>query len=134
MESESESDSFVCETAGCFCVYNSKSSLGHVQQSLESSLLCDLQRENRRDFHGLPVVVVLGHNPDADERTLALLREGGQLLADRYVFGLLVIIVGRRRRRRRRRRFCIDLGPLCGSLCPFKCIDLAFDKDSTQLK
>jgi len=59
--------------AGCFCVYNSKSGLSYVQQSLESSL----------DFHGLPVVVVLGHNPDADERTLALLREGGQQLADR---------------------------------------------------
>jgi len=80
---------FVCvclfEIAGCFCVYNSKSSLSHVQQSLESSLLCDLQRENRRDFHRLPIVVVLGHNPDVDERTLTLLREEGQLLADRFM-------------------------------------------------
>jgi len=63
----------VYETSGCFCVYNSKSGLSYVQQSAESSL----------DFHGVPVVVVLGHNPDVDERTLALLREGGQQLADR---------------------------------------------------
>lgn len=66
-------------------MYNSKSSLSYVKQTLESSLLRDLQRENRRDFHDLPVVVVLGHNPDVDERTLAVLREEGQLLADRLV-------------------------------------------------
>ena len=83
----------MCEIAGCFCVYNSKSSLGNIQQHLENPLLCDPQRENRLDFHGLPVVVVLGHNPDADERTLALLREGGQLVADRCVSVVLYIIV-----------------------------------------
>ena len=65
-------------------MYNSKSVLSHIQQSLETSLLSDLQREIRRDFHHLPIVVVLGHNPDVDERTLAMLREEGQLLADRF--------------------------------------------------
>jgi len=83
-------DLFVCEITGCFCVYNSKSSLCYVQQSLENSLLSDVRRENWLDFPGLPVVVVLGHNPDADERTLASLREGGQLLADRSVFMLVI--------------------------------------------
>jgi len=63
-------------------VFNSQSTFTYIQHMLENSLL---QWENRRDFHGPPVVVVLGHNPDADERTLALLREGGQLLADKYV-------------------------------------------------
>jgi len=72
----------LCEIAGYFCVYNSKSGLSHIRRSLEN-----LPGENRLldlPARGMPVVIVLGHNPDVDERTLALLREGGQLLADRY--------------------------------------------------
>jgi len=84
----------VCKLAGYFCVYNSKSSLTHVQQCLESSQLGDLQRENRLDFHGMPVVVVLGHNPGADERMLSMLREGGQLLADRWVWVCVCVSIG----------------------------------------
>jgi len=73
----------VCVSAGCFCVYNSKSSLLYVQQSVESCVLSDVRRANLTHLLTLPIVVVLAHNPDVDERTLAFLREEGQLLADR---------------------------------------------------
>ena len=73
----------VCVSAGCFCVYNSKSSLLYVQQSVESSVLPDARHANPTRLLTLPIVVVLAHNPDVDERTLAFLREEGQLLADR---------------------------------------------------
>jgi len=82
---DSADNLFVCDISGCFGVYNSNSSLACLQQSLQNFSLGDSGREHRLDFHGLPMVIVLGHNADVDERTLALLREGGQLLADRSV-------------------------------------------------
>ena len=45
--------------------------------------MSDLQREDRMPFQGLPIVLVLGHNPEVSEKGLIELREDGQVLADR---------------------------------------------------
>ena len=68
--------------AGCFCVYNSLRGLEYIQESLEKTLLSDVC-EDRLPFQGLPVGVVLAHDPSHTEKDLMILRDGGQSLADR---------------------------------------------------
>ena len=70
--------------AGCFCVYNSLRGLEYIQESLEKTLLSDVC-EDRLPFQGLPVGVVLAHDPSHTEKDLMILRDGGQSLADRYL-------------------------------------------------
>ncbi len=67
---------------GCFCVYNSAHGLDYVQDSLEKTLLSELH-DDRLPFQGLPVVIVLAHDPAHTERQLQALRDRGQALADR---------------------------------------------------
>jgi len=64
-------------------VYHSESTFEYVRLSLEKTLLSDLQRDDRLPFQGLPIVLMLGHNPDVTEKGLSVLREEGQALADR---------------------------------------------------
>ena len=69
--------------AGCFCIYNSLSSLEYLRESLEKTLMSDLEREDRLPFQGLPIAIVLAHDPGLSEKGLLALREDGQSLADR---------------------------------------------------
>jgi UDP-N-acetylmuramyl tripeptide synthase len=65
-------------------VFNSPSSLDYIQGTLEKTFLSSTdQRLDRLPFQGLPVVVVLAHNPDVTEKGLMHLRDQGQILADR---------------------------------------------------
>ena len=74
---------YLITTTGCFCVYNCLESLEYIRCSLEKTLLSDLQRDDRLPFQGLPIVIVLAHDPEVTEKGLEWLREEGQGLADR---------------------------------------------------
>ena len=82
--------------AGCFCVYNSLRGLEYIQESLEKTLLSDV-REDRLPFQGLPVGVVLAHDPSHTEKDLMILRDGGQSLADRYYQYMRILLVHSRK-------------------------------------
>ena len=58
--------------------------LEYIQESLEKTLFSDVC-EDRLPFQGLPVGVVLAHDPSHTEKDLMILRDGGQSLADRYL-------------------------------------------------
>ena len=73
---------------GCFCVFNSPHTLEYIRCSLEKTLLSDLHRHGRLPFQGLPIVIVLAHNPEVSEKGLMYLRDEGQELADRCGRGL----------------------------------------------
>ena len=45
--------------------------------------MSDLEREDRLPFQGLPIAIVLAHNPGLSDKGLMELREEGQSLADR---------------------------------------------------
>ncbi len=63
-------------------MFNSVPGLRYVQESLEKTLLSDVA-EDRLPFQGLPIAVVLAHDPSHTDRDLATLRDEGQDLADR---------------------------------------------------
>ncbi|KAH9372268.1 hypothetical protein HPB48_003347 [Haemaphysalis longicornis] len=42
---------------GCLCVYASQLGLEYIRESLEKTLLANLEQEDRLPFHGLPLVV-----------------------------------------------------------------------------
>ena len=63
-------------------MFSCESSLDYVWNSLEKTLLSDLARD-RLPFQGLPIVIVLAHNPDITEKGLEALREEGGQLAQR---------------------------------------------------
>ncbi|KAH9379565.1 hypothetical protein HPB48_016418 [Haemaphysalis longicornis] len=42
----------------CLCVYTSQPGLEYIRESLEKTLLANLEQENRLPFHGLPLVMV----------------------------------------------------------------------------
>ncbi|XP_077499589.1 rho GTPase-activating protein 190 isoform X3 [Amblyomma americanum] len=43
---------------GCLCVYSSQQSLEYIRESLEKTLLANLEQDDRLPFHGLPLVMV----------------------------------------------------------------------------
>lgn len=43
---------------GCFCVYSSHQSLEYIRESLEKTLLSNLEQDDRLPFHGLPIVIL----------------------------------------------------------------------------
>ena len=86
--------------AGCFCVFHSQESLQYIQRSLDQTLLLASVHDSmtstqqqqqqsvtdasaRTPFQGLPIVLVLAHNPQLSDSGLQLLRDDGQALADR---------------------------------------------------
>ena len=91
----------VCSVAaGCFCVFYSQESLHFIQRNLDQTLLlsaASLQHGQltsqdggaRTPFQGLPIVLVLAHNPQLSDTGLQLLRDDGQALADRWGRGVL---------------------------------------------
>ena len=63
---------------GCFCVYSNHQTLEYVRQSLEKTLLSDLEQEDGLPFHGLPIVILFAANSNINEKDLVFLREEGQ--------------------------------------------------------
>ncbi|KAH9384256.1 hypothetical protein HPB48_026249 [Haemaphysalis longicornis] len=49
---------------GCLCVYASQPGLAYIRESLEKTLLANLEQEDRLPFHGLPLVMVFAGQGD----------------------------------------------------------------------
>ncbi|KAH9364164.1 hypothetical protein HPB48_021667 [Haemaphysalis longicornis] len=49
---------------GCLCVYASQAGLEYIRESLEKTLLANLEQEDRLPFHGLPLVMVFAGQGD----------------------------------------------------------------------
>ena len=69
---------------GCFCAYSDQSSMDYVKESLEKTLLTNLEQGDRLPFQGLPIVVLYGCHSGTAEKDLLKLQEEGQNLAQRY--------------------------------------------------
>ena len=69
--------------SGCFCTYSNSSSYEYIRDSLEKTLLSNLEQEDRLPFQGLPLVIVFAAEPNLPDKDLLTLREEGQNLADR---------------------------------------------------
>ena len=69
---------------GCFCTYSNSSSFEYVRDSLEKTLLSNLEQEDRLPFQGLPLVIVFAADQDIEEKDIIALKDEGQNLADRY--------------------------------------------------
>uniref|UniRef100_A0A2R5LC18 Putative rho-gtpase-activating protein n=1 Tax=Ornithodoros turicata TaxID=34597 RepID=A0A2R5LC18_9ACAR len=63
---------------GCFCVYSNHQSLEYVRDSLEKTLLSNLEQDDRLPFHGLPIVILFAADASINEKDLVFLREEGQ--------------------------------------------------------
>ncbi|KAH9364685.1 hypothetical protein HPB48_022769 [Haemaphysalis longicornis] len=48
----------------CLCVYASQPGLEYIRESLEKTLLANLEQEDRLPFHGLPLVMVFAGQGD----------------------------------------------------------------------
>lgn len=70
---------------GCFCVYSNFESFEYIRDSLEKTLLSNLEQEDRLPFQGLPIVILFVADSLVEENEMMKLREEGQSLADRYV-------------------------------------------------
>jgi hypothetical protein len=68
---------------GCFCTYSNASSFEYIRDSLEKTLLSNLEQEDRLPFQGLPLVIVFAADHDLEEKDLLSLKDEGQNLADR---------------------------------------------------
>lgn len=69
---------------GCFCVYANSESFEYVRESLEKTLLSNLEQDDRLPFQGLPIVLMFVGDVNLDEKEVLRLREEGQSLSDRY--------------------------------------------------
>uniref|UniRef100_A0A0A9YN62 Rho GTPase-activating protein 190 n=1 Tax=Lygus hesperus TaxID=30085 RepID=A0A0A9YN62_LYGHE len=67
---------------GCFCVYSDSSTFEYVRDSLEKTLLSNLEQEDRVPFQGLPIVIIFLPELHLEEQELMKLHEEGQGLAD----------------------------------------------------
>ena len=63
--------------AGCFCTYSNPSSFEYIRDSLEKTLLSNLEQEDRLPFQGLPLVIVFAAEPGLSEKDLQV--KGGPL-------------------------------------------------------
>lgn len=68
---------------GCFCVYSNPESFEYVRDSLEKTLLSNLEQDDRLPFQGLPIVILFVADALVEEKEILRLREEGQSLADR---------------------------------------------------
>ncbi|XP_075218370.1 rho GTPase-activating protein 190 isoform X2 [Lycorma delicatula] len=67
---------------GCFCVYSNSESFEYVRESLEKTLLSNLEQDDRLPFQGLPIVILFVADSLLEEKEILRLREEGQSLAD----------------------------------------------------
>lgn len=73
----------VFSVLGCFCVYSNHQTLEYIRDSLEKTLLSNLEQEDRLPFHGLPIVILFAADNSINEKDLIFLREEGQNRAKR---------------------------------------------------
>lgn len=66
---------------GSFCVYSDAESFEYVRDSLEKTLLSNLEQEDKLPFQGLPLVLVYVQETLAEDKEVARLREDGHSLA-----------------------------------------------------
>ena len=57
--------------------------LDYLRDSLEKTMLSDVDQGAQLPFHGLPVVIVLASDSNLNEKSLMMLRDLGQNLAER---------------------------------------------------
>lgn len=69
---------------GSFCVYSNAESFEYIRESLEKTLLSNLEQEDKLPFQGLPIVLMFLQDSYIEEKDVIKLREEGQSLADRY--------------------------------------------------
>ncbi|KAK9758629.1 RhoGAP domain [Popillia japonica] len=67
---------------GSFCVYSNAESFEYVRESLEKTLLSNLEQEDKLPFQGLPIVLMFIQDSYIEEKDVMKLREEGQSLAD----------------------------------------------------
>ena len=67
---------------GCFCVYSNADSFEYIRDSLEKTLLSNLEQEDRLPFQGLPIVIVMAAEPSLSQSELDHLKAEGLNLAD----------------------------------------------------
>ena len=67
---------------GCFCVYSDGSSFEYIRESVEKTLLSNLEQDDRLPFQGLPLVIVFASSlATLPEKELLRLKEEGHSLA-----------------------------------------------------
>lgn len=67
---------------GCFCVFSNADSFEYIRDSLEKTLLSNLEQEDRLPFQGLPIVIVMAAEPSLSEIDYEHLKGEGLNLAD----------------------------------------------------
>ena len=67
---------------GCFCVFSNGQSFEYVRDSLEKTLLSNLEQEDRLPFQGLPIVIVMAAEPALTDAQFEQLRNEGLSLAE----------------------------------------------------
>lgn len=64
-------------------MYSNPESFEYIRDSLEKTLLSNLEQEDRLPFQGLPIVILFVADSLVEENDILRLREEGQSLADR---------------------------------------------------
>nr|XP_022914892.1 rho GTPase-activating protein 190 isoform X6 [Onthophagus taurus] len=67
---------------GSFCIYSNAESFEYIRESLEKTLLSNLEQEDKLPFQGLPIVLMFIQDSFIEEKDILKLREEGQSLAD----------------------------------------------------
>ncbi|CAH1393447.1 unnamed protein product [Nezara viridula] len=67
---------------GCFCIYSDSSSFEYIRESLEKTLVSNLEKEDRLPFQGLPMVMLFVAESHLEEDEIQKLHEEGQSLSD----------------------------------------------------
>ncbi|XP_025422551.1 rho GTPase-activating protein 190 isoform X4 [Sipha flava] len=66
---------------GCVCVYSNSDSFEYIRDSLEKTLLSNLEKDDKLPFQGLPIILLYISEPDNGQKDVTL-QEEGQNLAD----------------------------------------------------
>lgn len=67
---------------GSFCVYSNAESFEYIRESLEKTLVSNLEQDDKLPFQGLPIVLMFIQDSFIEEKEVLKLREEGQSLAD----------------------------------------------------
>lgn len=73
---------FFFQILGCVCVFSNSESFEYIRDSLEKTLLSNLEKDDKLPFQGLPIILLYISESDIGLRDLTLQKEG-QSLADR---------------------------------------------------